>query len=144
MSNAGEKIMTKKKYNFDDHPEHKAQLKGWADMWIKNAMSTKPMEDDDRAKMRVAIKGLYEAANLTPSPVHKELGRVKAENEGLREALFDMAWQFCSRNDKLSHSFMSAEEHAFGVLGLKNGMTYEEAEKQALQQKGGGDVDDNG
>lgn len=51
-----------------------------------------------------------------------------AKNEELRDALLDMVWQFCSRNDKLAHSFMSAEEHAFDVLDLDNGMTYEEAE----------------
>lgn len=50
------------------------------------------------------------------------------ENE-LREALLDMVWQFCSNGEVLSHSFMSAEEHAFGVLGLENGMTYEQAEE---------------
>jgi hypothetical protein len=51
-----------------------------------------------------------------------------AKNDELRDALLDMVWQFCSRNDKLAHSFMSAEEHAFDVLDLDNGMTYEEAE----------------
>ena len=54
----------------------------------------------------------------------------------LRDALLDMIWQFCSQNDKLAHSFMSAEEYAFDVLDLNNGMTYEEAEiasKAALQ-----------
>lgn len=51
-----------------------------------------------------------------------------AKNDELRDALLDMVWQFCSRNEKLAHSFMSAEEHAFDVLDLDNGMTYEEAE----------------
>jgi hypothetical protein len=52
----------------------------------------------------------------------------KLESSGLRNALLDMVWQFCSWDDKLSHSFMSAEEYAFDVLDLDNGMTYEEAE----------------
>ena len=49
-------------------PEHRAQLKPWADKWIANAMSTKPMDDEDRAAMRVAIRGLYQAAGLKPPP----------------------------------------------------------------------------
>ncbi len=36
-------------------PEHRAQLKPWADRWIANAMSTKPMDDHDREQMRSAI-----------------------------------------------------------------------------------------
>jgi hypothetical protein len=48
--------------------EHEAQLKPWADKWIANAMSTKPMDDHDRDQMRIAIKGLYEAADLAPPP----------------------------------------------------------------------------
>ena len=49
-------------------PEHEAQLKPWADKWIANVMSTKPMDDHDREQMRIAIKGLYESAGLTPPP----------------------------------------------------------------------------
>ena len=56
-----------------------------------------------------------------------------AKNDELRDALLDMVWQFCSRNDKLAHSFMSAEEHAFDVLDLDNGMTYEEAEEASKE-----------
>lgn len=58
----------KKKYSFDDHPEHREQLKPWADKWIKNAMSTKPMDENDREICRNAVKGLYEAAGLVPPP----------------------------------------------------------------------------
>ena len=54
------------KYELTD--EHRAQLKPWADKWIANAMSTKAMDDADRDAMRVAIRGLYEAANLVPPP----------------------------------------------------------------------------
>lgn len=39
--------MTEKKYKLT--PEHEAQLRPWADKWIANAMSTKPMDDEDRA-----------------------------------------------------------------------------------------------
>lgn len=45
-------------------PEHEAQLKPWADKWIENALSTKPMDDADRAAMVTAIDGLYDAADL--------------------------------------------------------------------------------
>jgi hypothetical protein len=60
-----------KKYSFKDHPEHKEQLDAWRDKWIANAMSTKPMDDHDRAQMRIAIKGLYESAGITPPPEHR-------------------------------------------------------------------------
>jgi len=48
--------------------EHRAQMEPWAKTWIANALSTKPMDDEDRVAMRAAITGLYEAANLTPPP----------------------------------------------------------------------------
>ena len=55
--------MTKKKlYTLTD--EHRAQLKPWAEKWIANAMSTKPMDDTDREAVRVAVAGLYSAADL--------------------------------------------------------------------------------
>ena len=54
----------KQKYVLTD--AHRAQLKPWADRWIANAMSTKPMDDIDREAMRVAVRGMYEAANLPP------------------------------------------------------------------------------
>lgn len=58
--------MTVKKYSLT--PKHKAQLPAWTARWNANAMSTTPMTDEDRRIMRVAIKGMYEAANLTPPP----------------------------------------------------------------------------
>ncbi|MDE2472389.1 MAG: hypothetical protein KGL35_27580, partial [Bradyrhizobium sp.] len=57
---------TMMKYQLTD--EHRALLKPWADCWIANAMSTKPMEEADREAMRAAVEGLYRAANLTPPP----------------------------------------------------------------------------
>lgn len=48
--------------------EDRKQLEPWAEKCIANAMSTKPMTDDERAKMRVAVRGLYEAANMEPPP----------------------------------------------------------------------------
>jgi hypothetical protein len=50
-------------------PEHRAELPGWADRWIANAMSTAPMTDEDRAICVDAVHGLYRAANLPP-PKH--------------------------------------------------------------------------
>lgn len=55
-----------KKYELTD--EHRAQLKPWAEKWIRIAMSTEAMTEADRDAMRVAIKGLYEAADLKPPP----------------------------------------------------------------------------
>ena len=58
-----------KKYTLTE--EHRAQLKPWADKWISNALSTKPMDDMERNEIRVAIEGLYRAANLVPPPPHR-------------------------------------------------------------------------
>ena len=55
-----------KKYELTE--EHRAQLKSHADWWIKNALSTKAMDNHDKSEMRKAIKGLYESANLVPPP----------------------------------------------------------------------------
>ena len=52
----------KKKYVLT--PDHRGQLGPWADRWIANAMSTRPMDESDREAMRVAVAGLYEAAGL--------------------------------------------------------------------------------
>ncbi len=51
--------------------EHREILKTWANPWIANAMSTKAMDDEDKAAMRVAIKGLYESGGLVPPPEHR-------------------------------------------------------------------------
>lgn len=64
-------------------PEHRAQLRPWAERWIANALSTKPMDDGDRTAMIDAVNGMYDAANLprpknivfVPSPL---VGRVAA------------------------------------------------------------------
>ena len=50
-------------------PEHRAQLKPWADRWIANAMSTEPMTEADRVICRDAVRRLYEAAGKPP-PKH--------------------------------------------------------------------------
>ena len=48
--------------------EHKKELKPWAEKWIANGLSTKPMDDEDKKQMRIAIKGLYESAGLKAPP----------------------------------------------------------------------------
>ena len=58
-----------KKYELTD--EHRAQLKPWADKWIANAMSTKPMDEAERERMCDVVEGLYRAANLMPPPRHR-------------------------------------------------------------------------
>ncbi|MDE2106336.1 MAG: hypothetical protein KGL39_54455, partial [Patescibacteria group bacterium] len=44
--------------------EDRAAFGPWRDKWIANAMSTRPMDDADRARMVKAINGLYAAAKL--------------------------------------------------------------------------------
>lgn len=61
--------MKKELYTLTD--VHRSQLDGWSKKWIANGMSTKPMDDFDREQMRKAIKGMYEAANLTPPPENR-------------------------------------------------------------------------
>ncbi len=63
--------MAKKLYELTD--EHRAQLKPWADKWIANSLSTKQMDDDDRAAMRVAMAGMYAAAGLELVPEHRQV-----------------------------------------------------------------------
>jgi hypothetical protein len=58
-----------KKYKLT--PEHKEQLKPWAEKWIANNMSTKAMDENDKEEMRNAIVGLYKSANLEPPPLNR-------------------------------------------------------------------------
>jgi hypothetical protein len=60
--------VSRRKYSLADHPEHRAQLDGWAQRWIANAMSTEPA---NRPAMREAMAGLYLAAGLEPPPEHR-------------------------------------------------------------------------
>lgn len=50
----------------------------------------------------------------------------------LTEALFYMCFQFCTNGEgeEFRHSFMSAEENAFNVLGIKYGERVEDAAKR--------------
>ncbi|MCC6716503.1 MAG: hypothetical protein IT555_01335, partial [Acetobacteraceae bacterium] len=50
-------------------PDHRAQLKPWADKWIANAMSTQAMTEQDRDICRDAVVRLYRAAGKPP-PEH--------------------------------------------------------------------------
>ena len=50
-------------------PEHRAQLKPWADKWIANAMSCKPMSADDKLDCVSHVKNLYRVAKLA-EPEH--------------------------------------------------------------------------
>jgi len=48
-------------------PEMEAMFKPWADAWIANAMSTKPMDDAEREIVRENVVRLYAAAGF-PAP----------------------------------------------------------------------------
>lgn len=56
-----------KLYSFDDHPEHLAQLQPHADWWMKNATSTKPMDEEERGIITEAMPHLYRAAGFEPA-----------------------------------------------------------------------------
>lgn len=58
-----------RKYSFADHRDHEARLPEWRDRWIANALSTRAMDEADRAACIVAVHGLYAAAKLPP-PKH--------------------------------------------------------------------------
>ena len=45
-------------------PDHRAQLKLWADRWIANAMSTAPMTDEDKRLCEIAVNGMYDVAKM--------------------------------------------------------------------------------
>lgn len=49
--------------------EHRAQLKPWADKWVKNSLSTEAMTEEEREISRNAVAGMYAAANYTAPPV---------------------------------------------------------------------------
>jgi hypothetical protein len=46
-------------------PEHRAELEPWSKKWIKNAMSTERMTDEDKTKCVGYVKEMYRSANLT-------------------------------------------------------------------------------
>src|SRR5208337_2296075 len=48
-------------------------LAPWAARWTANALRTATQTDEDREAMRVAMRGLYAAANLEPVPEHREI-----------------------------------------------------------------------
>lgn len=55
---------TDRKYEFTE--AHKAQIPAYREKWLKVAMDTTPMNDNDRKIMRQSIDGLMEAAGLKP------------------------------------------------------------------------------
>jgi hypothetical protein len=48
--------------------EHRAQLDGWAQRWIANALRTEPQSKEDRTAMSRAMRGMYHAAEFEPPP----------------------------------------------------------------------------
>lgn len=47
-------------------PQHEAQLANWRDRWIKNALSTEAMTDNDRRLATDAITAIYADVKLSP------------------------------------------------------------------------------
>jgi len=47
----------------------------------------------------------------------------------LEEALMLMVYQYCVTDERLDHRYMCAGEHAFAVLGLRNGDRVEKLEE---------------
>ena len=78
-----------KKYSFDDHPEHKAQLGDWAKKWTANAMSTQSMTDEDRALCVDAVNRMYAAVGLkSPRVVFVKSPFVAAFASGFSAAIW--------------------------------------------------------
>ena len=74
------------------------------------------------------------------SAEHQKHGGITAEAadaiEELQDALLLMVLQYCTTDDGLLyHSFMSAGENAFAVLGLKNGQQADPLWDRVLIQK---------
>ena len=61
-----------KKYSFNDHPEHKEKLAEFRDKWIGIVLRVEPQNENDRETCRIAMRGLYAAANLeVPEPTRE-------------------------------------------------------------------------
>jgi hypothetical protein len=93
-------MATKKLYSFDDHPEHREQLKPWAEKWIANALNCEAMTDTDRDAMRTAIDGLYRAANLEPPPAHRVIFVRSPIAGAVASAIAAAAWHIRQNPDK--------------------------------------------
>src|SRR3954470_13823353 len=101
-------IMGKHTKLYELTPEHREQLTPWANRWIANAMSTKPMDDTERAATRAAIRGLYLAANLTPPP-DERIVFVPSPFVARFAGGFAAAIWYLRKNRKLSGSPLPAE-----------------------------------
>jgi hypothetical protein len=54
------------------------------------------------------------------------------------EALEGMIWQYCGdggKDGRIYHDYLSANQEAFDVLGLENGMNYEQRKKAIVKFK---------
>ena len=47
-------------------PEHKARFAEWRDLWVLRALRTEPQTESDRDALRVAMRGMYQAAKRQP------------------------------------------------------------------------------
>lgn len=57
-------MAAEKQYQLTD--EHRAQLRPWADRWIKNALRTEPLNEYDKGILVESMNGLYKAAEKPP------------------------------------------------------------------------------
>jgi hypothetical protein len=74
--------------NYTLTPEHEAQLKPWGDKWLKIALSTEAMTDDDKRVCTEATHELYKVLGFKPP---KEVLYVSSPMRGVIEATTRLA-----------------------------------------------------
>ena len=58
-----------KKYSLTKN--HKKEIREWVKRWIANAMSTRPIEEDEKPIIREHVKNLYKSSKLSPPPDYR-------------------------------------------------------------------------
>jgi hypothetical protein len=91
-------MATSKLYELTD--EHRAQLKPWAERWIKNALRTELMSDGDRDAMRAAMGGLYSAAKLESPPAHRQVFALGPITGAIAASVASGVWWLRENPDK--------------------------------------------
>lgn len=78
-------------------PEHKEKLKPWINKWVKNSMSTKNMDEEEKSLCRQAAIDMYKAANLEPP---KNIVFVDSPYTGMFAAGYAIAIWWFRKNKK--------------------------------------------